>query len=465
MASLDTDEISIVRMESMAKAHRVTRKRDIDIHERSSLLSPPIGALVLRRIPAYSQALKIIRPLTDQSWEILRWKLEAGRKAAEGTLRAEEVDEEKKNIAKERTVVKLREFRNIWEPAKSKLEGYIDEFLAKSDECVKKGPEGSFAIAALQYARRKWFELEENIGKQLPLGMVVYLVNAKLISICNGKQNIFLCRFCRKGRLFAIRGLLNHLLSQRHEHDEELKTMIKPIDRLVVKVFPHDPEFNCVVELANAGGGAQWLENLPICAPGCTVHLLPTQPLTSPSLDTLESGSNDPQAIPQAIIQAADLNPPFYDRVRAVLDRELARTGDLQIPTSIRLFMWFRLSINSYIREYDYMPDIGIFTAVASSLRQSERDEIFGTLSCGTCRLKHDNGRSLTWETLGEHFVDVHRKLRDDWSERLIKKPTAWEIFSNMRYTTEDVWIQLLQEVDGKLAGDVLSLVTRYNSE
>lgn len=457
-------EISIVTMESMAKARKVKKKLVIDIHERSSLLSPPIEALVLRRIPAYSQALKIIRPLTDQSWEILRWKLEAGRKAAEETLRAEEVDFEEKNIAKERTIVKLREFKNIWEPAKPKLEGYIDEFLAKSDECVKKGPEGSFAVAALQYARKKWFELEENIGKQLPLGMVVYLVNAKLISICNGKKNIFSCRFCGKGRLFAIRGLLSHVLSQRHEHEEELKTMIKPIDRLVVKVFPHDPEFNCVVELFKAGGGAQWLENLPICAPGCIIDLLPIQPLTGPSLDTLESGSNRPQTISQAVVQAAGLNPLSPDRVRAVMDRELARTGDLQIPTSIRLFMWFRLSINSYIREYNYMPDIAIFTAVASSLRRSERNEIFGTLSCGTCRLKHDDGRPLTWKALGEHFVNVHRKLRNNWLEKLIKKPTAWEIFSNMTYTTEDIWIQLLQEVDEKLARDVSSLVTRHNS-
>lgn len=458
-------EISIVMMESMTKARKITTKRDIDIHERSFLLNPPIGALVLRKIPAYSQALKIIRPLTDQSWEILRWKLEAGRKAAEETIRAEEVEEERKNSTKERTIAKLREFKDIWEPAKTKLEGYIDELLAKDDATVKEGFEGSFAIEALQYARKKWFELKENIGKQLPLGMVVYLVNAKLIDICNGKKKIFSCRFCRKSRLFAVRGLFNHVLSQRHEHDEELKTMIKPIDRLVLKVFPHEPELNCVVELANVGGGAQWLENLPICAPGCIVNPLPVQTLTGPSLDTLESGSNRSQTIPQAIVQATDLNPLSPNRVRVIMDRELARTGDLQIPTSIRLFMWFKLSINSYIREYDSMPDITIFTAVASSLRQSRVNGIFGALLCGTCRLRCDNRRrSLAWKTLGEHFMNVHRKLRDNWPEKLIKKPTAQEIFYNMKHETEDIWIQLLQEVDEKLAGDVLGLVTRNNS-
>lgn len=459
-------EISIVMMEFMTKARSITTKRDIDVQERSLLLSPPLGVVVLRRIPAYSQALKIIRPLTDRSWENLRSKLEAGRKAAEEALRAEKAEEERKNSAKERTIAKLREFRDIWELAKPKLEGYIDEFLAKNGGIAKEGFEGSFSINALQYARKRWFELEENIGKQLPLGMVVYLVNAKLIGICNGKKKIFSCLFCGKSRLFAVRGLLGHVLSQRHEHDEDLKTMIKPIDRLVVNGrFTRESEFSYVVELANAGGGAQWLENLPICAPGSIVNPLPTQTLTGLSLDTLGSSSNRPPTIPQATIHAKDLSPLSPNRVRVIMDRELARTGDLQIPTPIRLFMWFRLSISSYIREYDSIPDIMVFMAVAGSLRQSRANGIFGALLCGTCRERRDDRkRPLTWQTLGEHFVNVHRKLRNDWPVRLIEKPTAQEIYCNMSHETKDIWIQLMQEVDEKLTGEVLGFMTRNNS-
>lgn len=441
-------------MESMSNVRNITTKRDKDIRERCLLLSPPLRGDVLCRIAAYSQALKVVRPLTNWSWEILREKLEASRKAVEETIREEE---ERERHAKERAMAKLRELGDIWELAKSKLAEYIDEFSAENGGIVKEGFEGSFAIHALQYARKKWFEAKENNEIQLPLGMVPFLAKAKLIGICNGKKNIFSCRFCRKSRLFDARGLFSHVLSQRHEHDEELKTMIKPIDSLATDNFTYSPEFTCVVGLINDGGGAQWLENLPMRAP------LLTQSFPGPSGPGPASFSL-PQTTPQTVIHATDSGP---GRIKSIMNRELARINDCQIPTSVRLFMWFRLSISSYIREYDSLPDIMAFVAAAESLHQGKESGIFNSLSCGACSMRCDDQmRSLTWRTLGEHFVNGHRKLRSSWFERLVKRPTTQEVYYTVRGMggeTGQMLIKLMQEVDAKLAGEILSLRVQKN--
>lgn len=60
----------------------VSDQRYLEIRRRLSLLNPPFGDDILSHIPAYESAIKIQRPLTDRSWNILLKKLEAGRGAA-----------------------------------------------------------------------------------------------------------------------------------------------------------------------------------------------------------------------------------------------------------------------------------------------------------------------------------------------------------------------------------------------
>lgn len=184
---------------------------------------------------------------------------------AEEAIRAEEAEKERKQKVKEETIVKLQWFTDIWEPAKTRLADYIDEFLAENGGTVMEGFEGSFALQALQYARKKWHETEENSKKQLPLGMIAYLVKTKLVDICNGKRHLFSCKLCPKDRLFSsVGGLFDHILSIRHKRDERLKGVIKPIDGLPINM----PEFPCVAELTIKCCRAQWVEDLPIYAPG-----------------------------------------------------------------------------------------------------------------------------------------------------------------------------------------------------
>lgn len=375
------------------------------ILERCLLLSPPLKENVLNRITAYSLALTVIRPLTNRSWEALREELEAGRKFAEETIHAEEVEKERKRKVKEKTIAKLQEFTDTWEAAKMRLPDYIDEFLAENGGTVKEGFEGSFALQALQYARKKWHETEENSKKQLPLGMITYLMKTKLVDICNGQSQLFSCKLCIGGRTFSIAdGLFSHVLSPHHKRDERLKGMIKPIDGL-----PFDTcgvKFPCVEELTRICVRTQWLENLPIYAPG---------PIFKPLLEQNFSNFNpQEQAYPKPInaptvIRATDSHALSLERVKVIMYRELAATEKLQMSEGIHLFLWFRLSINSYIREHGTLPTITGFVAVAGSVFR-----IYRPLKCGACLVRNGGAEGgFTWDTLGKHFAEVHRKLRN----------------------------------------------------
>lgn len=453
-------EIPIVMMEELNRVRTIKTNRHRDILERCLLLSPPLEENVLKRITAYPLALDVTRPLTNKSWEILREKLEAGRKLAEETIHAEEVEKERKRKAKEQTIAKLQEFTDTWEAAKTRLADYIDEFLTENGGTVKEGFEGSFALQALQYARKKWHETEENSKKQLPLGMITYLMKTKLVDICNGQRRLFSCKLCIKGKPFSsVNGLFSHVLSPRHKRDERLKGMIKPIDGL-----PFDTcgvKFPCVEELARTCVRTQWLENLPMYAPG---------PIFKPLLEQSFSNFNpQEQAYPQPInapkvIPATDSGPLSIERVKVIMHRELAATKDAQISVEIQLFLWFRLSINSYIRKHNTLPTIMDFVAVAGSIIKGWNTGIYRTLRCGVCNTRCDGeGRELTWNTLGEHFVNVHRKFWDKWPERLLKTPAARDVYYQMtngplKCETVDMWVKLLQEADPYLAEEVLSL-------
>lgn len=445
-------EIPIVSAEERRRVDTMRETRDRDIRKRCSFLSPPLGGRVLHRITAYSLALKGIRPLTDRSWETLREKLEGGREMVEEAIRAEEAEEVRQQKVKEEIIVKLQGFTDIWEPAKARLADYIDEFLAENGGTVMEGFEGSFAIQALQYARKKWHETEENSTSQLPLGMIKYLVKTKLIDICNGKRHLFSCKLCPKDRLFSsVGGLFDHLLSIRHKRDERLKGMIKPIDGLPINML----EFPCVEELAKNSFRTQWLEDLPIYAPGPIFKPLVEQSFSSfnPREQAYPPTKNTPAEIP-----TIDSSPLSSGRVRVIMERELVRTNDCQIPMEICLYLWFRLSISSYTREYNTLPTVVDFVGVARSVRQGDSFDR-GVLRCGLCNLQFNS--PFGWGALGEHFAGVHRKSLDKWPEKLVKMPTASDIcyaMGGVNCETAQTWTEFLRAADEYLAEEVLSL-------
>lgn len=389
-------KIPIVITEKLNRARMIKTK---DILERCLLLSPPLEENVLNRITAYSLALMVIHPLTNQSWEVLREELEAGREFAEETIHAEEVEKERQRKVKEKTIAKLQEFTDTWEAAKTRLADYIDEFLAENGGTVKVGFEGSFALQALQYVRKKWHETEENSKKQLPLGMITYLMETKLVDICNGQSQLFSCKLCIGGKIFStVDGLFSHVLSL-HKRDERLKGMIKSIDGL-----PFDTcgvKFPCVEELTRISVRTQWLENLPIYAPGPIFKPLLEQNFSN--FNPQEQAYPKPINAPPAVIHATDSRSLSLERVKVIMYRELAATEKPQMSKGIRLFLWFRLSINSYIREHGKRPNIMSLVTVAGSIFRIDRP-----LKCGVCYA--GGGGAFTWDTLGKHFVEIHRK-------------------------------------------------------
>lgn len=139
------------------------------------------------------------------------------------------------------------------------------------------------------------------------------------------------------------------------------------------------------------------------------------------------------------------------------MDRELARTKDCQIPIEISLYLWFRLSISSYIREYNTLPTIVDFVTVAESVHRPSSD----VLRCGVCNTRFYTYRPLGWSALGEHFAKVHWKSLGRWPEGLVKMPTASCInyaMEGLKCETAQMWIEFLRVADEYLAEEVSSL-------
>lgn len=446
-------------LEREVEYDRIREKRGNDIMKRCLLLSPPLKKQVLLRMDIYYMTVNVPRPLSNKAWKVLRGKLEAGRKVVEESIRKEEEEKERKKRLNEAEKAAFQAFYDTWEPAKIKLAEYIDEFFSRNGAMVRKGFESSFAIQALQHTRRKWYESEENKGKQLPFGMIMHLLTTKLINICNGETKLFSCKLCEGNRRYSLTGLLNHVLSLRHKGDERLETIIKPIEGLSSDYY-HAHGFDSVKSLDRSGSHLQWLENLPMHASGPVFRTLEPKPPILIYGSILPAHSSLTQTYAQATI--TDKILPSLDHVKFIMRRELAKTRNAPMPASIRLFLWLRSTTNSCVREHRSLPTVMDFVATAGSLGLCGEDEILGTLKCGACGIWHSTSedgtkRSLTWKTLGEHFVSSHKKLQKKWTEKLVKAPTSQEVQRAMHEMHEELrerFICLLAEVDAKLVMD-----------
>lgn len=78
----------------------VSGQRYFEIRKRISRLNPPFTDDILSHIPAYGSAIKIQRPLTDRSWNILLKKLEVGREAAVKNIEQARQQERLKALAR-----------------------------------------------------------------------------------------------------------------------------------------------------------------------------------------------------------------------------------------------------------------------------------------------------------------------------------------------------------------------------
>lgn len=180
----------------------IHRQRCIDIRERILRLNPPLTDEILYHIPAYHAAIKIKRPLTDRSWNILVKKLEVGRGPA-----AEKIAE----IEKASQGIR---FTHIGRKATKAMKPWVDHFLVLDGGTIGRGSEALFALRVLSYVRTRWFDQE---GSRIPLSALRKLWDEKLNSLLRRPGIIFMCAFCDKKH--GLHTIFDHITI---EHSKEM---------------------------------------------------------------------------------------------------------------------------------------------------------------------------------------------------------------------------------------------------
>lgn len=425
-------------------ADLICRQRGIDIRERCSLLEPPLTPEVLSYIPAYKTAIMASRPLTDRAWKMLLKKLEAGREDAE----VERAQHEKlikeigvANDVQREKHLRAVEFANKVQRARAIMGPWIDQFWAEKGGTITLGREGSFAVQALNFARKNWPTTEENC---VPLKTVLSLWGDKLNRLLKSPGKVFVCVFC--DQKFGLGGVFHHITA----------------------THPQDMGWGNLTGLQSCGPGEhnpslpadywmqqEWPEVLPIrgwdelFGTGRSIEGPSQQNQQVSSISKAGAGSN-----------AAVCGKRVKDSLRIHMGETLTKIQPFRavVSGSDRLFLWFRLSITSYLRTHRRIPDLTSFAHAANTVQLEGKDPIFDGLRCGVCNICRSKKRKpLVWMSLFQHFGQVHAKVMEPWTENFVMLPSRATISRHcsmiLDRNLKGQWIELLKEADGGLAG------------
>lgn len=419
---------------------QVCRQRCNDIMGKCLGLNPPFTEEVLSHIPAFQSAIRASRPLTDRSWKILLKKLEAGREAAE--IKVAEI----KRISEE------LKFSNFGYSASVPMKSWIELFWTQNSRTVEHGCEASFALQALKFARTRWFLRGE---ERLLLRTILILWNEKLNVILHKPGRIFICAFCDEQ--LGMDAIFGHI------------TMSHSRDMGWADITGDTP--------SNYWQNQEWPAELPILPFGKVFEvaiegtLRPQQGHLKP-----QKGHSKPKEPPPRLhlpgpftfVQAKLLpeQKDFREYHQGQMTEILSRVQVFEeVPDSHRFFLWFHLSITSYFRQYDQIPNLIIFALAADIVQNQKREPLLRSLlKCGVCGTYKSRGRkSFNWLNLSHHF-HTHSGSRDQsWPERMVMLPSRADISQGCSKISDQVvrkrWIELAKEADkqlGRMMEDVV---------
>lgn len=450
----------------------------------------------LCEIEAYQKAADIPRPLSERSWRILlkKIKAESGRVLEIFRLR-EEAQEKEKQICLNRKN-RLLEIRNTVDAAKPLLVTHINEFISKNGGLPALEFRGSFILAALDYARSKWGEMEESRGKYLPLGLVKVLfegIFAKkpepgLQKTSKRPLSQFKCGLCDRkwkkgsrggGTLFQV---LKHFES--HQADECWAEIQKPFkglkgateDPYSYRFGPTENVYDVQTLLAS-GSMAAWfeLEQSPIQSTGPNYD--PENRATVLALSTPSTTLSHVTAGPSGAAPIASTNqtlPPkrkqkqgkdesqTTSNLKSEMQAILLRTSTLTtVPAHHRLFLWYRLSVTLYTEQHTETATIYDFVLAAEQLRLEGQDAIFASLKCGICGSSKSRSKKnpFNWCSLKTHFESHGKEAIALWAEKLLWRPTVKdirEISVHISDAERETWVKMLGNVGGWLVDEIL---------
>lgn len=222
----------------------VLAQKKAEIERRCLELDPPIHPDALPFMASYHNAMKIIRPMDDASWDFLRPLLLNQREAAEELAHQKQADlaalqstipsdyQEDTRPARE---VFTEEYQCAQEPLRKKLGDYADEFVANQwgSQTIHKDNSARFATGLLQYVYWRYEDAKSKgelattldppgngSGKATQWKPFLSLDNMKWVydnkvrhRTDPHRRDLFVCVDCvddPKAKPFAFEGLIQH---------------------------------------------------------------------------------------------------------------------------------------------------------------------------------------------------------------------------------------------------------------
>ena len=226
---------------NLKDANEAKAIRRSEIEDRCKQLHPPIQPEVLRHIDAFQAAIKISTHLTEDAWDVLRPRLEAGRESAERTeakIHHGETtlsDDGLLDLAGKRSKDADREWEEEQAPIYARLTDYADQLLHSdwaNGELITKENVANFVAQALVGIRRRFYSGQRtrdfdngpqsgpsacnSEGRNLVLGHMKWIFNYVFDNHIKTRvqgvtKELFLCNGCGvSSRPYAFEGLILH---------------------------------------------------------------------------------------------------------------------------------------------------------------------------------------------------------------------------------------------------------------
>lgn len=248
----------------MREVHSLKQIRRQEIERRCSTLDPPLPPTLLDYLESFRAACQIIKPLTDEDWEILKPRLISERPLAEIreredqnaklkqtlSLRDADVKSESLNVqdaARDRDTreARLREHEEQQKPLRKRLARYVEEFVKYhwvNGQDITKETCPDFAAQALIHVRGRFYadlqqeRLDDSVSdfspaiksesetfhfQQLTLEHMKWVFDTKVKPFTEGFQReLFICNGCENNsKFFGFEGVIQHFA---HKHTNTL---------------------------------------------------------------------------------------------------------------------------------------------------------------------------------------------------------------------------------------------------
>ncbi|KAI9794322.1 MAG: hypothetical protein M1833_000414 [Piccolia ochrophora] len=249
--------------------------RRAEIERRCSELDPPIQPTLLSHMESFQAAMKILTPLTDSAWDVLRPRLIAQREAAEYAenermaqsrafqAKFEERRQQEASLKEHKDMLD-KEWDEMQSPIRELLAKYADEIIDgswKSGEAITNDTSPKFAADVLIHVRKRFYHdvAEEDAAdstagrevkrdtqgspptRRLILENMKWVFDTKIKPLTEPfRKELFLCNGCENNfKFYGFEGVIQHFAAK---HTSELS-----MGSVIVHwraEWPEDPPFH-----------------------------------------------------------------------------------------------------------------------------------------------------------------------------------------------------------------------------